>query len=162
MGLSTSKGYLLVSRSNALYTPHAWIPRDLGLSLISGCLIGNWYDLWGLPYVSHHCYQTPMSDVWCLSLASMFEVFLWRRWPRTRASIPSYYHPHHHHHHQQPCLLLVVISTKSGSFNMNFHQRTDERVQRTEASIHNLTNKISQLATSVNEMISKGFDKLPS
>jgi len=33
MGLSASKDYLFVLRPNALYTPHAWIPRDLGLSL---------------------------------------------------------------------------------------------------------------------------------
>ena len=30
MGLSASRSYLLVSRLNALYTPFAWIPRDLG------------------------------------------------------------------------------------------------------------------------------------
>jgi len=34
--------------------------------------------------------------------------------------------------------------------------------KKTKANIHDLENKISQLATSVNEMKSKGFDKLPS
>ena len=30
MGLSASTNYLVVLRLNALYTPPAWIPRDLG------------------------------------------------------------------------------------------------------------------------------------
>ena len=34
MGLSASKDCLLVSRLNALYTPLAWIPRELGFSHI--------------------------------------------------------------------------------------------------------------------------------
>jgi len=76
MGLSASKDYLLMARLNALYTQHAWITRDLGVSLISGCLTGNWYDFWGPPYVAQHYYQTPMSDVWCLSLAPMMEEYL--------------------------------------------------------------------------------------
>jgi len=34
MGLSASRNYLLVSCLNALYTPLAWILRDLGFPLI--------------------------------------------------------------------------------------------------------------------------------
>ena len=34
VGLWASKGYSHVSRLYALYTPRAWIPRDLGISLI--------------------------------------------------------------------------------------------------------------------------------
>ena len=37
-------GYLLVSRLNVLYTPLAWIPRVLGLPLISDVLTGNKYN----------------------------------------------------------------------------------------------------------------------
>jgi len=41
MGLSSSSGSLLVLRLNALFTPHAWTPRDLGFSLlITGVLSG--------------------------------------------------------------------------------------------------------------------------
>jgi len=58
-------------------------PSCLRPSIISRCLTGIWYDIWGPPYVAHHYYQTPMFDVWCLSLTPMSEVFLWRRWPRT-------------------------------------------------------------------------------
>jgi len=39
--LSASEDYLLVSRLNALYTTPAWVPRVLGLPLISDVLIGN-------------------------------------------------------------------------------------------------------------------------
>jgi len=46
--------------------------------------------------------------------------------------------------------------------NTQFQQRTSERIQRIEVSIHNLENHIGQLATQMNEMNSKGSDKLPS
>jgi len=52
----SSSGSLLVLRLNALSTPHAWTPRDLGFSLT-----GNWCVVWGPPLVaqlscsSHRC-----------------------------------------------------------------------------------------------------------
>ena len=81
---------------------------------------------------------------------------------------------------QQPSPPPVVVLEKGGSsledvikhmaeVNTQFQQRTseivqraDERMQRIEVSIHNLENQFGQLATHMNEMNSKGTDKLPS
>jgi len=57
---------------------------------------------------------------------------------------------------------MVEVNTQFQQRTSEIVQRTDERVQRTEVSIHNLENHIGQLATRMNEMNSKGFDKLPS
>jgi len=44
--LSSSSGSLLVLRLNALFTPHAWTPRDLGFSLLITGVLSGIHLLW--------------------------------------------------------------------------------------------------------------------
>nr|AFN88198.1 retropepsin-like protein [Phaseolus vulgaris] len=57
---------------------------------------------------------------------------------------------------------MAEVNTQFQQRTSEIVQRTDERVQRIEVSIHNLENQIGQLVTRMNEMNSKGSDKLPS
>jgi len=59
MGLSSSSGSLLVLRLNALFTSHAWIPHDLGFSLLI-----NWCEVQDPPLMAQLCclsHRCPMS-----------------------------------------------------------------------------------------------------
>jgi len=58
MGLSASSGSLLVLRLNALFTPHAWTPRDLGFSLLITGVLSEIHLSWPNSVVW-------VTDVWC-------------------------------------------------------------------------------------------------
>jgi len=57
---------------------------------------------------------------------------------------------------------MIAVNMQFQHRTSEIVQRTDERIQRTDVSIHNMENQIGQLATHMNEMNSKGSDKLPS
>ena len=65
MGLSSSSGFILVLRLNALFTPHAWAPRDLGFSLLVTSVSSEIYLSW------------PSSTVWLADVRGHVSTFWW-------------------------------------------------------------------------------------